>query len=144
MTDSTDELIREIAAKHGIAIDRNDPILIMQTINKRLMEETQLAQEKMLVQFKEELEALSKRWSDDAKSRAERILNASLTAGRETMADALQQATQGARTTINTEITDLMVLFQARMVRSRNLAALNIIASLILLIAVCVLLWRAG
>lgn len=144
MTDTTDELIREIAAKHGIAIDRDDPILIMQTINKRLMEDTQLAQEKMLIQFKEELEALSQRWSDDGKLRAERILNASLAAGKETVADALHQAAHGARATVETEITKALALFQARMVDARNLVALNMLASLILLAVTCVLSWRAG
>ncbi len=33
MTDPIEELIKEIAAKHGIAVSRDDPILILQTIN---------------------------------------------------------------------------------------------------------------
>ena len=32
MADQVEELIKEIAAKHGIAVSRDDPILVLQTI----------------------------------------------------------------------------------------------------------------
>ena len=44
MTD-VEELIQEIALKHGITVSRDDPILILQTINKRLMEDSAKAQQ---------------------------------------------------------------------------------------------------
>jgi len=37
MNEEIDELIKEIAVKHGIAVGRDDPIIILQTINNRLM-----------------------------------------------------------------------------------------------------------
>ena len=80
MADQMEELIREIAAKHGIAVSRDDPILILQTINSRLLQESAKAQQEQLDRYKEELEALSLRWSTDAKNKAERILNTSLSA----------------------------------------------------------------
>ena len=80
MADPIEELIREIAAKHGIAVSRDDPILILQTINSRLMQDSAKAQQVMLDQYKEELEALALRWGNDARDKAERILNASLAA----------------------------------------------------------------
>jgi hypothetical protein len=80
MPDNVDELIKEIAVKHGIAVSRDDPILILQTINNRLMQDSEKAQQAMLDQYKEELEALALRWGVDAKDKAERILNASLLA----------------------------------------------------------------
>ena len=84
MTD-VEELIQEIALKHGITVSRDDPILIFQTINKRLMEDSAKAQQEMLDHYKEELEVLAKRWGDDAKTKAEKVLNAALAASRETM-----------------------------------------------------------
>ena len=38
-TDPVDHLIREIAVKHGVALGRDDPILILQTLNAQLLEE---------------------------------------------------------------------------------------------------------
>ena len=62
MPDNVDELIKEIAVKHGIAVSRDDPILILQTINNRPMQDREKAQQAMLDQYKEELEALALRW----------------------------------------------------------------------------------
>jgi hypothetical protein len=45
MPDNVDELIKEIAVKHGIAVSRDDPILILQTINNRLMQDSEKAQD---------------------------------------------------------------------------------------------------
>ena len=85
-----EELIKEIAAKHGIAVSRDDPILVMQTINHRLMQDSSKAQQAQLDQYKEELEALALRWGIDAKSKAERILNAALAASKDAMHQAMQ------------------------------------------------------
>ena len=76
--DKIEELIREIAAKHGIAVGRDDPILILQTINMKLMQDSASAQQEILDAFKSELESIAHRWGDDAKGKAERTLNAAL------------------------------------------------------------------
>lgn len=80
-----EQLIREIASKHGIAVARDDPILVLQTINHRLLQDSVAAQQEMLDEYKQELEAIGNRWGMDARERAERVLNAALDAGRETM-----------------------------------------------------------
>ena len=84
MADQIEELIREIAAKHGIAVARDDPILVLQTINNRLLLESATTQRNQLEHFKEELEAVSMRWRTDAKEKADRALSASKEAMRAT------------------------------------------------------------
>lgn len=79
MADQIEDLIREIAAKHGIAVARDDPILVLQTINNRLLQDSAAAQQAQLDRFKEEMEDISLRWQTDAKEKAERILTAALT-----------------------------------------------------------------
>ena len=59
--DKVEALIKDIAARHGIALGRDDPILILQTINARLLEDSAAAQEAMLDRFKAELEAIAHR-----------------------------------------------------------------------------------
>ncbi len=54
--DKIEDIIKEIAVKHGIAVGRDDPILILQTINERLMQDSAAAQQEILDRFKEELE----------------------------------------------------------------------------------------
>lgn len=91
MADRIEEIIKEIAVKHGIAVGRDDPIMILQTINERLMQDTAAAQQEILEQFKSELESVAFRWGEDAKAKAERTLNAALAASRDAMNKAMQE-----------------------------------------------------
>ena len=43
MSSGIDEAIKEIAVKHGISIGRDDPILVLQTMQERLIEQQKLA-----------------------------------------------------------------------------------------------------
>ena len=54
--DKIEELIREIAVKHGIAVGRDDPILVLQTINMKLMQDSASAQQEIWT-------ASSRNWS---------------------------------------------------------------------------------
>lgn len=93
MTDKFDEAIREIAVKHGVILGKDDPILILQTMNERLVAETRQAQALMLTQFREEMENISSQWKDDTKGKAEKILNVALTGSKDAMARLLQEST---------------------------------------------------
>ena len=54
MVDPIDELIKEIAGKHGVAVGRDDPIMILQTVNTRLLQDSPKAQQAMLEGYKKE------------------------------------------------------------------------------------------
>ena len=143
MADQVEELIKEIAAKHGIAVSRDDPILILQTINARLMQDSAKAQQAMLDQYKEELEALALRWGNDAKAKAERILNVSLTASKEATAKLMQEGAKEAAVSVRGEI-DVALRRVADPVRdARRIGALNVAASCITCVAAAIALWAA-
>ena len=93
MTDKWDATIQEIAIKHGVVLSKDDPILMLQTMNERLVEETRQAQTVMLTQFREEMEGISSQWRDDANNKAEKILNAALSSSKEAMDKILRQTT---------------------------------------------------
>ncbi len=138
-----EELIKEIAVKHGIAVGRDDPILILQTINKRLMQESQKAQQEMLDQFKSELEGISLRWSADAKDKAERILNASLNASKASMKQLLQEGAKEFVATIKSEV-DASLNRMSRPIRdSYRISAMNLLASCLTILVAAVLLWTS-
>jgi hypothetical protein len=96
MADKIEETIKEIAAKHQIAVGRDDPILILHTINDRLMKDSAAAQKEILRLFQEDLEAVALRWSDDAKNKAERILTAGLNASKAAMATTMEEGINDA------------------------------------------------
>ena len=134
------EMIKEIAAKHGIALGRDDPILILQTLNNRLLQDNQKAQQAMLNQYKEELEALSLRWSSDTKEKAERILNASLESSKVAMDQLMQAGTKELLLRFTSSIDESLILIGYLIKDTKRIGAMNIIASCITVLAVATLL----
>nr|WP_317623887.1 conjugal transfer protein TraM [Acidovorax sp. SUPP3334]BDH38396.1 conjugal transfer protein TraM [Acidovorax sp. SUPP3334] len=143
MADQVEELIKEIAAKHGIAVSRDDPILVLQTINNRLMQDSSKAQQAQLDQYKEELEALALRWGTDAKDKAERILNAALTASKGAMDKAMQENAKSTAATVRAEVDAALGRVAGQAKDARRIGLLNVLASCITLAAAAVALWVA-
>lgn len=137
MTATQDVLIKEIAVKHGVVIGRDDPILILQTLNAQLMEEAAIAQQRMLDNYKEELEGIALRWGNDAKDKSERILNASLAASKDAMAKLLQESANTTAITIKQEIDKSLSRISTTLLDTKRVAMLNLIASSITLFAAC-------
>lgn len=137
MSDQNEELIREIATKHGIAVSRDDPILILQTINNRLLMDSAKAQQVQLDQYKEELEALTLRWSNDAKGKAERILDASLLAAKDAMSQLMEEGAKSSARLVAAEIE----LALAPIKDAHRIAMLNVMASCITMLAAAIALW---
>src|SRR4051794_30719327 len=129
MSGEVEELIREIAAKHGIAVSRDDPIFVLQTINLRLMQDSATAQQAMLDRYKEEMEVIAQAWSSDAKSKAERALNASLTASKEAMVSIMDQGARAASTLIRAELDAALGNVTGTLRNARRLAVVNLVAS---------------
>ena len=143
MADQVEELIKEIAAKHGIAVSRDDPILVLQTINNRLMQDSSKAQQAQLDQYKEELEALALRWGTDAKDKAERILNAALTASKGAMDKAMQENAKSTAATVRAEVDAALGRVAGQVKDARRIGLLNVLASCVTLAAAAVALWVA-
>lgn len=141
--DQIEALIREIAQKHGIVVGRDDPIFVLQTINHRLMQDSAKAQQAQLERLKEELEALAQRWSQDAKEKSERILNASLNVSRQAMAQTMEEGARRSTRLLTDEMDGLLAKLAQPVRESRQLAIFNIVASCITLLAATVALWAA-
>jgi len=141
MSDKVEELIKEIAVKHGIAMSRDDPIFVLQTLNQRLLADSAQAQREMLEQYKSELEATARLWGDDAKDKAERVLNAALKASKEAAAQIMHEGTTAAAASVRGEIDAALGRVAGTLRHSRRLVVVNLIASALTLIAAGVAVW---
>lgn len=142
MSDKIEDLIREIAVKHGIAVGRDDPILVLQTINASLMADSAAQQQEILDRFKEELEGIAHRWGEDAKGKAERILNAALAASKEAMAKVMKDSAASAADAIRREVEEVVVnQVSAKIADARRLAVMNLIAGGMVLAAAAMAVW---
>ncbi len=141
MGDQIEDLIREIASKHGIAVSRDDPILVLQTINSRLLQDSAKAQQVQLENYKEEMEALAHRWGIDAKEKAERILNASLTASNDAVAVVMAKGSEAASKILKSELEAQIARLGSPIIEAQRLAMMNIAASIITMLAAAIALW---
>lgn len=102
--DKIEETIKEIALKHGVAVGRDDPTLMLHTINERLMRETAEAQRKILHEFKEELESAAYEWESTAKKTAERILEVALAASKKVIAEEGKKVAEAVGKDVETRL----------------------------------------
>jgi hypothetical protein len=93
----------------------------------------------MLECYKEELEALSARWSTDAKEKAERVLNAALEARGNSMRAGAREAAALMRAEIEIGLGRVAVSLR----RARMVGILNVVASCITFLAVATAVWAA-
>ena len=138
--DRIEALIREIAQKHGIVVGRDDPIFVLQTINPRLMQESASAQQAQLERLKEELEALAQRWSQDAREKSERILNASLTVGKQGMAQLMEEGARTSARLLADETDGFLAKLAQSVHEAHRLAVFNVVAACITLLAAAIAL----
>ncbi len=138
-----DELIREIAAKHNVAVGRDDPILILHTINKKLMQDNVAAQQKTLDAFRSELESIANRWGNGAKGIAERTLNAALAAGKDAMARGMQEGANAAAEAVRREVEAVAAQLVAPIREARRVAIMNMIAAGMAVAAAGMALWAS-
>ena len=139
--DPTDDLLKEIASKHGVALDRQDPILMVQTLHARLLADSRSAQQAMLEEYRAALEGMLDRWSAETTAKAERIVTASLTATTETMKAEMATHTTDVASAIRKEVTDILETTEARMRRATTVGYLNLLAALVTFLSAVVVYW---
>jgi len=141
--DKIEETIKAIAARHGIAVSRDDPILVLQTINDRLMQDSQAAQQEILEGFKSELEAIAYRWGEDAKGKAERTLNAALAASKEAMAQEMKDGAKAAAEAVQREFEAGAAKLAGSIREARRVSMLNMAAAGLAVLAAALALWAS-
>jgi hypothetical protein len=134
---STEELIKEVSVKHGIALGRDDPILILHTINTKLIEETAKAQQAMLDQYKEVLEEVLLHWGNETKEKSERILNTSLAASKEVMTNSSEEFVKEIVQSTKKELEMSLTCISQSLRKTERVAFFNVTASIITFLTVC-------
>jgi hypothetical protein len=142
--EKAEAIIANIAAKHGIALGRDDPVLILHTLNERLLEDSAAAQEAALEHFRQELEAIAQRWGEDARGKAEKTLNAALAVSRDAMMKGMQAGAKAAAASARQEIEaaiEAAIEELAGPIRDgRRIAVMNLIAAAMAVVAAALVL----
>ncbi|HAU1161684.1 traM protein [Legionella sainthelensi] len=140
MSGKLDKIVQDITVKHGVLLGKDDPILMLQTMNEQLVEENRKAQQDLLVQFREEMEDISSQWKDDAKEKAEKVLNAALASSKEAIVRLLQESTRESVQAMRKLISDSLIEAHSLTQKTQKFSWFALVSSVTLFAASCMIL----
>ena len=138
--DPLDDIIREVRMKHGIAVSRDDPILMVYTINRKVMEASISLQSALLEECRRDCEATATRIHEEAAARLEQRMREGTAASRLQLQELAGQLGREQRRL--EEEASRQVMEGLR--RWQNLASAHLALSCLLLGAAAMVLWVAA
>lgn len=128
--------------KHGVSLGRDDPILILQTMNERLLCQHKKEQKALLSSFKDEIGKISQTWQNDAKEKAEKMLNASFNASQGAMETVLKKTSIEHTELIEQEIHSALREIKTLNAETKKISKVNLVyCSLMLSATFCLALF---
>ncbi|RAP35252.1 conjugal transfer protein TraM [Legionella quinlivanii] len=140
MSEKLDKIIQDITVKHGVLLGKDDPILMLQTMNVQLIEENRKAHQDLLAQFREEMESISSQWKDDAKEKAEKVLNTALASSKEAITRLLHESTKESVQVMKKLISDSLIEAHYFTQKTQKFSRFALVYSATLFAASCVFL----
>ena len=129
-----DALIGEIATRHGVAVSRDDPVMILATLNERLIDDGREAQRQLLEEFRTDMGGASQRWIQESQHRAQVLLQQAAESNRAAAAASVQQH----RTAVTAAVREEFGKLQVAVSQLRGLLLLQLGVSLLTLTALTV------
>lgn len=134
MSQDIEKVIQDIAKIHNISIGRNDPILILYTINEMLLKRATEAQENQLKAFQEEIQLSMKQLSEESKDKAEKVISAALNASRTNIERATSEQIDSFNNqltkTLNGSLIEFKTILSNESAKGMQLAKFSMIASI--------------
>ena len=122
-----------IAQKHGFYLSHDDPILILYTMNKLIMQQNIHVLSKTMKTFREEMALEAMKWSDSSNIAADKVLSMTMNVHERAMNNLLEKVSAK----ITTKIDDRFRFLQAQeMIGQQSLKVvviMNLIASFVTL-----------
>ena len=136
--DKLDALIKRIASEHGIVLTKDDPVLMMHTLNEVLLKKKKKAQAELLNKYEAILQENFSQWQTFASKKANVLINAQqshFSKNNDQLTDnGMQQVSEIIRITINHEIRELTRI-------SRQAAIMNLLAAILVLVSVVIVVF---
>jgi hypothetical protein len=139
--DRIDQMIKEVAARHGVALGRDDPILMLLTMHERLQRDAEASQRALLAEFKSELEVMTQRVTSEAKAQASGALQATLKAGQDALTHAVGESTASVTESVRAQIDNSARQVAAQLQHARRVGTMVLGGSLVVLLAGLVVAW---
>jgi len=129
MADSIEDLYKEIAVRHGIAVGKDDPIMILHTTNQLLIKDMAEAQRHIIEQFEEKIELMTSRSNEAVLTDAKRVLNATLQASESALVERLQNQAHELATEVRNEFDGMQHRIESTMKSANRIAIYHLVAA---------------
>lgn len=131
-SEKLDALIKRIASEHGIVLTKDDPVLMMHTLNEVLLEQNEKAHVDLLNKYETILQESFNQWQTVASKKANALISAQqniISKSNDPLTDQnLQLISEKIKIAINHEIRDLTRI-------SRQAAIMNLLAAVLVLVS---------
>lgn len=135
--DKLDALIKRIASEHSIVLTKDDPILMMHTLNEVLLEQNEKAHAELLHKYEAILQESFNQWQTVASKKANALISAQQSnfskSNDQPIDQSMQLISEKIRIAINHEIRDLTRI-------SRQAAIMNLLAAVLVLVSAVLVL----
>lgn len=133
-------LIERVAAKHGVALSADDPVLMIHTLNEILLEENTKAHQALLAEFRATLEESSHQWNDLTTKKADSLLQLASKNTRLLTEQVSDQCLQRIEQKLEADVARQIKALSQLAVRARQAAIINLLASSMLLMTVVIVM----
>lgn len=136
---SIEDMIDEIAARNHVALGKDDPIMILWTLNQRQINEFQTAIAEEHGEFIGNLEALMMRLDNETADRTKRLLNAVVNAHKEALQESVAQHSKQTAEAVAFSLKPQLGQWVEAISGGKKHAYINLAASCITFLSVCLL-----
>jgi len=136
-----EDITQQISSIHGVVVSKDDPIMMLHTMNDQLISDSKAAQNDLLEKFKSQMEVISDQWSIEARGHSDRILNSSIVSSKAEVAKIMGEQSTVIIERWKDELSSGFSQVHTTIQSSRQTAILNIIASFITLISAGIVLY---
>lgn len=136
-----DEVIYQIASDYGITVEKDDPVMILHTMNERLIQDSKAAQQDLLDHFRSEMEVISAQWAVTANNHSDRTMHTAVASSKAEVARVMEEQSSIIIERWKADLDAGLSEASRTMATSRQTAILNIVASFITLIAAGIVLY---
>ena len=112
---------------------------VVDNLNEKLIENSKTAQKELMEHLKSDLEETAHRWGEDAKTKAEKILNAALNASKKAMTETMQENANTSKNEIKIALENAQNSIADISKKGRNAALINMFSSILVVASVVML-----
>lgn len=132
-----DTMIKKIAESHGVILSKDDPILMLHTFNQQLMEQNVEHHQKLIQEFKTELEHIHESSNQVLSKKAEKIIQFSIESSTLQMNNMLEEHTLSLCSRFNDILDKKLKKAEEAQIKSERLATFNLCAAALSFLAAC-------